>query len=85
MNLKFSRSSLRHGLLLILSLAAAPVLSQPLTAEQRQLREIYQELVEIDTSDATGDTTKASEDCPLATWRSSSRPPVRARATWWRG
>lgn len=57
----FLRPTLRHALILALSLAAAPVLSQSLTPEQRQLREIYQELVEIDTSDATGDTTKASE------------------------
>jgi acetylornithine deacetylase/succinyl-diaminopimelate desuccinylase-like protein len=36
------------------SLAAAPA------AEQKLLREIYQELVEIDTSDLSGDTTRAA-------------------------
>ncbi|HEV2007383.1 MAG TPA: peptidase M20, partial [Burkholderiales bacterium] len=35
--------------------------AQALTADQKLLREIYQELVEINTTDSAGDTTKASE------------------------
>ena len=38
-----------------------PALAQALTAEQKLLREIYQELVEINTTDSAGDTTRASE------------------------
>jgi len=36
-------------------------LAQPLTPEQKLFREIYQELVEINTTDSAGDTTRASE------------------------
>ena len=39
--------------------AAAPAAAQ--APEQKLLREIYQELVEIDTSDASGDSTRAAE------------------------
>jgi acetylornithine deacetylase/succinyl-diaminopimelate desuccinylase-like protein len=35
--------------------------SQALTPEQKLLREIYQELVEINTTDSAGDTTKAAQ------------------------
>jgi acetylornithine deacetylase/succinyl-diaminopimelate desuccinylase-like protein len=35
--------------------------SQALTPEQKLLREIYQELVEINTTDASGDTTRAAQ------------------------
>src|SRR5947207_2901666 len=42
--------------------APAPLaLAQPLTPEQKLFREIYQELVEINTTDSVGDTTRASE------------------------
>ncbi|HEV8518072.1 MAG TPA: M20/M25/M40 family metallo-hydrolase, partial [Burkholderiales bacterium] len=42
--------------------APAPLaLAQPLTPEQKLFREIYQELVEINTTDSAGDTTRASE------------------------
>ncbi len=34
--------------------------AQP-SSQQQLLREIYQELIEIDTTDPTGDTTKAAE------------------------
>jgi acetylornithine deacetylase/succinyl-diaminopimelate desuccinylase-like protein len=42
---------------------AAPPAAQPaiLAAHQRLLREIYQELVEINTTDSVGDNTKAAE------------------------
>lgn len=50
---------------LIAALAAAAfIYATPATAqaaEQKLLRAIYQELVEIDTSDASGDTTRAAE------------------------
>ena len=42
--------------------ASAPLaLAQPLTPEQKLFREIYHELVEINTTDSAGDTTRASE------------------------
>lgn len=37
-----------------------PVLAQTLTPQQQQLREIYKELVEINTTDSVGDTTQAA-------------------------
>ena len=48
-------------LALTLLALAQPASAQALIADQKLLREIYQELVEINTTDSTGDTTKASE------------------------
>jgi acetylornithine deacetylase/succinyl-diaminopimelate desuccinylase-like protein len=52
--------NLRHALLgaLLFPVIAA---AQPLTAQQRLARDIYKELVEINTVTATGDTAKAAE------------------------
>ena len=47
--------------LLALCLCAPQVHAQTPTPAQQQLRAIYQELVEIDTTDASGDTTRAAE------------------------
>jgi acetylornithine deacetylase/succinyl-diaminopimelate desuccinylase-like protein len=45
----------------IASFAVLPsAIAQALTPEQKQLREIYQELVEINTTDSVGDTTRAA-------------------------
>ena len=41
-------------------LGAPLAFAQALTPDQRLLREIYQELVEIDTTDSAGDTTRAA-------------------------
>ena len=52
---------LARWLLTLLSVALAPgAIAQALTPEQKQLREIYQELVEINTTDSAGDTTQAA-------------------------
>src|SRR5262249_4110060 len=40
---------------------AGAAAAQTLTPAQKQLREIYQELVEINTTDSAGDTTRAAE------------------------
>src|ERR1051326_7136333 len=45
----------------LLLLAPASVLAQSLTPDQRLLREIYKELIEINTSYFTGKTTPAAE------------------------
>ena len=48
----------------VLALAAVTVLAQegkPLTAHQELARAIFKELIEINTTDSTGDVTKASE------------------------
>ena len=45
----------------VLTLLTAPAAwAQPLTADQAHLRAIYQELVEINTTDSAGDTTQAA-------------------------
>ena len=44
----------------LLTLGAATAQAQPLTPDQTQLRAIYQELVEINTTDSAGDTTQAA-------------------------
>jgi acetylornithine deacetylase/succinyl-diaminopimelate desuccinylase-like protein len=50
-----------HTALALVSCAVFPVAdAQTLTPEQRQMREIYQELVEINTTDSAGDTTQAA-------------------------
>jgi acetylornithine deacetylase/succinyl-diaminopimelate desuccinylase-like protein len=41
--------------------ASGGVAATELTAQQQAFREIYRELIEIDTTDATGDTRKAAE------------------------
>jgi hypothetical protein len=48
------------GLAIFMAVAAAGKAGAQ-APEQKLLREIYQELVEIDTSDASGDTTRAAE------------------------
>ncbi len=56
------------GMLLLSFLLVSVVVSQQvvktnslqLTAQQQILREIYQELIEINTTDSIGDTTKAA-------------------------
>jgi hypothetical protein len=48
-------------LALALLITAPPAFAQVPTPEQRLLREIYQELLEINTTDSTGDTTKAAQ------------------------
>lgn len=56
--------SVRTRLTCMALLVFAPaqcVLAQTLTPEQKLLREIYQELVEINTTDSAGDTTNAAE------------------------
>src|SRR3982751_3326110 len=45
---------------LLLIVLASPAAAQTLTPVQRELREIYQELVEINTTDSVGDTTQAA-------------------------
>jgi acetylornithine deacetylase/succinyl-diaminopimelate desuccinylase-like protein len=46
----------------LLALAlASPAAAQTLTPAQKQLREVYQELVEINTTDSAGDTTQAAK------------------------
>jgi acetylornithine deacetylase/succinyl-diaminopimelate desuccinylase-like protein len=62
------RNRLVAGLLLValLSASASPLVvraqgSASLSAEQRQLREIFQELIEINTTDPDGDVTRAAE------------------------
>ena len=52
---------LHFAFALALLALAQSAFAQPLTAEQKLMREIYQELVEINTSDSAGDTTKASQ------------------------
>jgi acetylornithine deacetylase/succinyl-diaminopimelate desuccinylase-like protein len=47
--------------LLCLGSFAAPALAQALTAQQQLVRDIYKELVEIDTVTETGDTGRAAE------------------------
>jgi acetylornithine deacetylase/succinyl-diaminopimelate desuccinylase-like protein len=42
-------------------LLAAPIFAAPLTPDQQLAREIYAELIAIDTTEAHGDTTKAAE------------------------
>ena len=57
------------GLLLVILLLVSGVISQQvaktnplhLTTQQQLLRGIYQELIEINTTDSVGDTTKAAE------------------------
>ena len=51
---------LRAALTLAALAVPPPVLAQTTTPEQNQLREIYQELVEINTTDSVGDTTQAA-------------------------
>jgi acetylornithine deacetylase/succinyl-diaminopimelate desuccinylase-like protein len=50
----------RLGLLFAAALLAPAAYPQSLTPEQKSLRDIYQELVEINTTDSVGDTTKAA-------------------------
>ena len=59
MKTRFARSCVFSAL--ILCSHAHPAFAQNLTADQKLLREIYQELVEINTTDSVGDTTKAAE------------------------
>ena len=51
---------LRAVLALVSFAILPPALAQTLTSEQKQLREIYQELVEINTTDSVGDNTEAA-------------------------
>ena len=44
----------------LLTLGTTAASAQPLTPDQAQLRAIYQELVEINTTDSAGDTTQAA-------------------------
>ena len=60
MNARFAYSLLMVLVLVLLAPAHA-VFAQALTPEQKLLREIYQELVEINTTDSAGDTTKAAQ------------------------
>jgi len=46
---------------LALALPAATALAQALTPEQAALRDIYREMVEINTTDSSGDTTRAAQ------------------------
>ena len=83
------------GALVVLFLAlAAPssVCAQTLPPHQQLARDIYQELVEINTVTATGDTARAAEAMAARLMAAgfSGRDvqisrPRRARATWWRG
>jgi len=54
------KSLLRAALVLASLLVSSIGYSQPLTPQQQQMREIYQELVEINTTDSAGDTTRAA-------------------------
>ena len=56
MNIRLLRFTLALTVLALAHSASA----QPLTAEQKLLREIYQELVEINTTDSVGDNTLAA-------------------------
>ena len=56
MNIRLLRFTLALTVLALAHSASA----QPLTAEQKLLREIYQELVEINTTDSVGDNTQAA-------------------------
>jgi acetylornithine deacetylase/succinyl-diaminopimelate desuccinylase-like protein len=47
--------------LVALALLAAPAGAQTLTPQQQAFRNIYRELIEIDTTEATGDTLRAAE------------------------
>jgi len=51
---------LRAALALAAFTVLPPALAQTLTPDQKQLREIYQELVEINTTDSVGDNTQAA-------------------------
>jgi acetylornithine deacetylase/succinyl-diaminopimelate desuccinylase-like protein len=51
----------RGILSLMLTLAAAKAEAQPASADLQAFRDIYRTLVEIDTTDATGDTLRAAE------------------------
>ena len=51
---------LRAALALMTFAIAPSTLAQTLTPDQKQLREIYQELVEINTTDSVGDNTQAA-------------------------
>ena len=55
------RGGLWSALALSLVLAPLTVAAQAQTAEQAALREIYRELVEINTTDSVGDNTRAAE------------------------
>jgi acetylornithine deacetylase/succinyl-diaminopimelate desuccinylase-like protein len=55
------RSAAILSLSLVLALAARPVLAQPTSDAERRFFAIYKELVEIDTTDSAGDTTRAAQ------------------------
>ena len=55
-----SRTHLAAFVLPLITLAA-PANAQPLPAHDKFLREIYQELVEINTTDSAGDCTQAAK------------------------
>ena len=56
-----SRSVLMSSFIaLLFTFGATAISAQPLTPDQAQLRAIYQELVEINTTDSAGDTTQAA-------------------------
>ena len=60
---RFGRRALLHRSLLALSLVVLPcarAMAADPVAEQKLFREIYQELVEINTSHSEGDNTKAA-------------------------
>ena len=84
-----------HRLLCALPILAAlggATTAQPLSPQQVAFRDIYRELIEIDTTDTTGDTLKAAEAMaarlkaagfPAADIRVVSTGP--RRAIWSRG
>jgi acetylornithine deacetylase/succinyl-diaminopimelate desuccinylase-like protein len=55
------RKTLTGMLAAMLALPAGGAGAAELTPQQRAFREIYQELVEINTTDSVGDTVKAAE------------------------
>ena len=80
------------GMLLAVVLASIAVAQEP-TPRRQAFREIYQELVEINTTNSVGDTVRAAEAMaarlqgrrPRSPTTSRSYPRRRARATWSRG
>jgi len=56
-----SRSPSCLGVLVSVVLLAGTATAQTLTPDQRMLREVYRELVEIDTTDSVGDNTRAAQ------------------------
>ena len=56
------RTNFGTGLTLALLLTSAPVpAAQPLPAHQQLARDVYKQLIEIDTTDSVGDNTAAAE------------------------